>query len=229
LNDKRLLTSATRQVRQQWFSVGIFPLGLFFGLTGNRPQSAPACSFLRYRAFKKAFSMRQAMWTIGMFLMVLTSCKWQSKQTDSKIDTVLSLRDTSISIITDSIETRHFSKNNSLWTPTKIQLDQIDSILIKAINDTLETTNNDFKIKNIKGFYKQYVCYKDNNGDLIVFINAFCHLLHMPVDSSGVLMMKTVDWKNKILVVEDGGACFWRIRINLTRKIYFDFFINGEA
>jgi len=30
-------TSATRQVRQQWFSVGIFPLGLSFGLTGNRP------------------------------------------------------------------------------------------------------------------------------------------------------------------------------------------------
>ena len=40
-----LLTSATRQVRQQWFSVGIFPLRLLFGLTGNRPQSAPACSF----------------------------------------------------------------------------------------------------------------------------------------------------------------------------------------
>jgi hypothetical protein len=35
------------QVRQPWFSVGIFPLGPFFGLTGNRPQSAPACSFLR--------------------------------------------------------------------------------------------------------------------------------------------------------------------------------------
>jgi len=35
------------QVRQQWFSVGIFPLKLVFGLTGNRPQSAPACSFLR--------------------------------------------------------------------------------------------------------------------------------------------------------------------------------------
>jgi hypothetical protein len=34
-------------VRQQWFSVGIFPLRQFFGLTGNRPQSAPACSFLR--------------------------------------------------------------------------------------------------------------------------------------------------------------------------------------
>jgi len=45
---KLATTSATRQVRQRWFSVGIFPLRLLFGLTGNRPQSAPACSFLRY-------------------------------------------------------------------------------------------------------------------------------------------------------------------------------------
>ena len=45
------ITSATRQVRQQWFSVCIFPLGLLFGLTGNRPQSAPACSFLRWLQF----------------------------------------------------------------------------------------------------------------------------------------------------------------------------------
>jgi len=36
------------QGRQQWFSVGIFPLRQLFGLTGNHPQSAPACSFLRY-------------------------------------------------------------------------------------------------------------------------------------------------------------------------------------
>jgi hypothetical protein len=38
------------QVRQQWFSVGIFPLVPSFGLTGNRPQSAPACSFLALAA-----------------------------------------------------------------------------------------------------------------------------------------------------------------------------------
>ena len=49
----RAHTSATRQVRQQWFSVCIFPPMLFFGLTGNRPQSAPACSFLRWLPFKR--------------------------------------------------------------------------------------------------------------------------------------------------------------------------------
>lgn len=46
------------QVRQQWFSVGIFPLGQFFGLTGNRPQSAPACSFLRWCHSKEKRQMR---------------------------------------------------------------------------------------------------------------------------------------------------------------------------
>jgi hypothetical protein len=48
-------TSATRQVRRQWFPVGIFPLKLHFGLTGNRPQSAPACSFLRQVQAKRRF------------------------------------------------------------------------------------------------------------------------------------------------------------------------------
>jgi hypothetical protein len=47
------VTSATRQVRQQWFSVCIFPLRLHFGLTGNRPQSAPEFSFLRYQLVMK--------------------------------------------------------------------------------------------------------------------------------------------------------------------------------
>ncbi len=32
------LTSATRQVRQQWFSECIFPLRLLFGLTGIEDQ-----------------------------------------------------------------------------------------------------------------------------------------------------------------------------------------------
>jgi hypothetical protein len=38
-NENMGKTSATRQARQQWFSVDIFPLGLLFGLTGNRQQS----------------------------------------------------------------------------------------------------------------------------------------------------------------------------------------------
>ncbi len=41
---KKPLTSAILQARQRWFSVCIFPLALFFGLTRNSQQSALAQS-----------------------------------------------------------------------------------------------------------------------------------------------------------------------------------------
>lgn len=47
-----VITSATRQARQRWFSVGIFPLGLLFGLTGNRLQSTPTYNLLLCRQLK---------------------------------------------------------------------------------------------------------------------------------------------------------------------------------
>ena len=57
-------TSATRQVRQREFSVGIFPLRQLFGLIGNRPQSAPACSFLRYKQLLAASEQATVRWTM---------------------------------------------------------------------------------------------------------------------------------------------------------------------
>lgn len=173
--------------------------------------------------------MRQLFWIVGICILVLTSCKWQSKQTNSKIDKATLVRDTLSVLITDTIETRFITNNQPLWTPTSAQFDQIDSILIKAIKDTLEITKDDFEIKNINRFYRQYVCYLDNSGDLIVFINAFCQLLDTPIDSIGTVIWKKYDWKNKLLVVNDGGTCFWSIRINLTSKKYFNFSVNGQA
>ena len=70
-------TSATRQVRQRWFSVGIFPPGPLFGLTGNHPQSAPACSFLRCMG-----SFAQAERHSG-FSHLLVSGTWQNIRTSN--------------------------------------------------------------------------------------------------------------------------------------------------
>jgi hypothetical protein len=58
-NKAQLPTSATRQVRQQWFSVDIFPPGLLFDLIGiedqrklKRPKSAPVFNLLIHNALK---------------------------------------------------------------------------------------------------------------------------------------------------------------------------------
>ena len=47
LHEKLLVITAILQLRQLWFTVLIFPPRLLFNLTGNRPQSAPACGPLR--------------------------------------------------------------------------------------------------------------------------------------------------------------------------------------
>jgi hypothetical protein len=40
------------QARHQWFSVGIFPLGLLFGLTGNHLKFLTGYTDKRYQHFK---------------------------------------------------------------------------------------------------------------------------------------------------------------------------------
>ncbi len=45
INEQQHLTSVTGKRGSSGFGVGIFPPGLLFGLTGNRPQSA-ACVYL---------------------------------------------------------------------------------------------------------------------------------------------------------------------------------------
>ena len=72
-----------------------------------------------YQIKLKDFDMR--LWIVVIFISVLTSCKWQSKQTDSKIDQSTLVRDTLIAVITDTIETRFIAGNKPLWTPTKAQ------------------------------------------------------------------------------------------------------------
>jgi len=37
------------------------------------------------------------------------------------------------------------------------------------------------------------------------------------------------NWKKGITVVDDGGNCFFNLKINLTLKISYDFFVNGYA
>jgi hypothetical protein len=36
-----------------------------------------------------------------------------------------------------------------------------------------------------------------------------------------------VDWKNEIILVNDGGYCFWNVMINLNSLTYSDLYVNG--
>jgi len=133
-------------------------------------------------------------------------------------------------VINDRAQLKWISDSiNSFWIPTDTELRLAESILDLAIAETSNSYWTILSTKTTKKYYRQYSFYIDQNGDKIIYINAFCRQFERPVDSSGVWIMKPYDWKNEFLIVEDGGDCFWSIQINLTTMSYFDFYVNGVA
>jgi hypothetical protein len=64
-------------------------------------------------------------------------------------------------------------------------------------------------------YYKQLIAVSNSNGEKEVWVNCFCYLGNYSY------------WKNSIVVVLDGGSCFFQLKINLTKNSVYDFGVNG--
>lgn len=107
-----------------------------------------------------------------------------------------------------------------------IDIEKILRIAIKENNDSrkIALKNNPNKelfesryLLKIDGFKRQYVPIINNEGQKEVWINLFC-------DEHGMEY-----WKNELFEVEDGGNCYYNLKINLETKKYYDLSINGYA
>ncbi len=156
----------------------------------------------------------------------MTTCEIIGK-TQNKEDYVFSKKET---VINDRDQLKWVCDSISeFWTPTKEQIKLVEIILENAIINNTEVHWEILNVKTVKKYYRQYSFYKDEKGDLLVFINAFCEIYETPIESNGNWKMKPFDWKNNFMTVLDGGDCFWSIKINLTKQNYFDFMVNGVA
>lgn len=110
-------------------------------------------------------------------------------------------------------------------TPSNLsnkELVQVEEILQSAIvkhnnhyvNDSDGFNKWGLELKNYK---RQYVPVINQNGEKVIWINFFCQ------------DFKHSDWRKEILIVDDGGNCYFNIKINLTTKKYSDLQINGNA
>jgi len=110
------------------------------------------------------------------------------------------------------------SKQNNRFNETAIpyeltenDLHIIDSILPICMNKT-----DNFKgIKNTNNYSKQCIATKNRNGEIEVWVNCAC---------SGIAKDS---FKYFIGSIHDGGPCFFKLKINLTKKECFDIFVNG--
>lgn len=65
-------------------------------------------------------------------------------------------------------------------------------------------------------YKRQLVPVLNVKGEKEVWVNCFCE------DDFD-------DWKEEIVSVEDGGKCFFNIKVNLTKKMWYELRVNGEA
>ena len=65
-------------------------------------------------------------------------------------------------------------------------------------------------------YFKQFIVVINVKGEKIVWVNCMCEVFGDY-------------WKKRIPIVNDGGSCYFRLKINLTKKVVYDFYTNGLA
>lgn len=131
--------------------------------------------------------------------------------------------DTTNNWLFENVEATNLSDN---------ELQQVEKLLVDCIsNYNLEQekqfeesvkTNPDYGfdkqdfIITLERYKRQYIAMLNEKGEKVVWINCVCGSSN---DS----------WKKSIIMVLDGGNCYFNLKINLTTKEYFEFMVNGYA
>jgi len=77
-------------------------------------------------------------------------------------------------------------------------------------------TETGFELK-LDGYKRQYLPIINDKGEKEIWINFFCS------------DFGSDNWKSEIIIVEDGGNCYFNIKVNLTSMTYSELSINGYS
>lgn len=177
----------------------------------------------------------QIILEILLLIVFLSSCKIKTLDIETlsafSIDSI-EKEELRITLINDSNQVHYFIDDDyiSFWSPTKSQMNEIDTIIINGIRENSKDYYNNLSPNTYNDYYRQYVCYILPDGDSIAFINAICRITEHPVeDKHGQYYFIKDDWQHNLIYVMDGGDCFWRIWVNFSKKKYLRFIVNGVA
>ena len=71
-------------------------------------------------------------------------------------------------------------------------------------------------IIDLSRYKRQYYATTNENGEKEVWINCFCNVL-------------VGDWRKELIIVHDGGNCFFNLKVNLDTEKFYDVMVNGHA
>jgi len=111
-----------------------------------------------------------------------------------------------------------FDENYKSCSLTKTDIIEIENLLDECITDYNNKFSEDkSQDKLIKENYKrQYVAAINKKGEKEIWINCLCQT-------------ESNRWKKSVILVADGGSCYFNLKVNLTKKKYYNLIVNGLA
>ena len=167
--------------------------------------------------------MTRALLSIFIFILTLVACRTDKpKLQGDNLRTVLSY-DTTKTALIDWDKRSNYPFDSLEYRPATITQEDIEEIekhiaeSVTEYNNSLSVGHDDYKIDlKDRDYKKQLVAVTNSKGEKEVWVNCFCD----DWDKA---------WRTQILMVHDGGPCYFNIRINLTTKKVYDLMVNGFA
>jgi hypothetical protein len=177
--------------------------------------------------FKMAPSSKYFFWTTLLTMWCCTtSGQLQTQKASEEQKRIIKVSgiDTSRYAIFPFIQSKNYFFD-STYVPaalTKTDLNKIEVILNKFVDsynkDISGDSNSQYYIIDFKRmkYKRQYIAVVNHDGEKEVWINFLC-------------MTHNDNWKKELIFANDGGSCFFHLKINLTKEICYDLFVNGLA
>ena len=105
-----------------------------------------------------------------------------------------------------------FDGNVKSATISLAEIREIEKLIKKRID--IYNKGNQWPIIKSEKYFKQFITVINPSGEKIVWVNCMCQV----IDDY---------WKKHIPHVSDGGSCYFRLKINLSRNEVYDFYTNG--
>lgn len=167
-----------------------------------------------------------------LYFFQITFLFGQKNKSETKIRNHNLVDTSKIAIIPFDNYKSWFFKENDSTSLTSIEIEQIEKLLTLCIfkyNFKKQKIYNQIERNNVENeeyferncidlsmYKRQYVATINSKGEKEIWVNLFCDTFNS-------------NWKNEILVVFDGGNCFFNVKLNLKKKKYFELRINGVA
>jgi hypothetical protein len=111
----------------------------------------------------------------------------------------------------------YFQKGKDSWTPTNKQIEELENLFPEYISNYNVASAKEI-YKNLSTYKRQYLGFTEN-GEQLIFINAFCE--HKWKDND--------KWKSQFVFVFDGGDCYFQAIYNPSKHKFEKLFVNGVA